>query len=72
MEEEKKSKRKSKEIIEIDSEEKTSSKPENKKAYKVVLVTVANVVYSCGDGLGNSVTPNVWGMQLQPGDEIYI
>lgn len=76
MEEEKK-KKKPKELNSFEYEEKKissliSSKPENKKSYKVVIVTLAKVIYSFGDGLGNGITPNIWGMQLKPGDEIYI
>jgi hypothetical protein len=44
---------------------------ENKKAYKVVGVCLATVIYEVSKG-NNSFTSNIWGMQLKPGDIIYI
>ena len=44
---------------------------ENKKAYKVVGVSLATVIFEVGKG-NNSFTSNIWGMQLKPGDTIYI
>jgi hypothetical protein len=74
MEEEKKKRKPKYETLEQGEEKplsQTSSKVENKKAYKVVLVTLANVVIEVGERC-NSVTPNIWGMNLKPGDEIYL
>jgi hypothetical protein len=76
MEEEKK-KRKIKEeepVISDYKEEKypsVSSKKETKKAYRVILVTPTKVVYSVTSDCA-SVTKNIWGTQLKPGDEIYL
>jgi hypothetical protein len=73
MEEEKR-KRKIKEEEPVISEEKSpvvSSKKETKKSYKVILVTPTKVVYSVGSDCA-SITKNIWGMQLKPGDEIYL
>jgi hypothetical protein len=76
MEEEKTTKRKQKPIDVSEKEGMdfslpTSSKPEIKKAYTVVLVTPAMVVYRAGKD-SNGITQNIWGMTLQIGDEIYL
>ena len=44
---------------------------ENKKSYKVVAVSLATVIFEVSEG-NNSFTSNIWGMQLKPGDTIYI
>jgi hypothetical protein len=76
MEEEKKKRKlKEVEINSLESEEKESpiipSKKETKKAYTVVLVTMANVIFRVSEN-SNSVTPNIWGDKLKPGDQIYL
>lgn len=54
----------------IEQKEEETEKP--KKAYTVVLVTPARIVYEVSKEIGNSTTPDIWNGKLKVGDTIYL
>jgi hypothetical protein len=73
MEEEKKKRvtKREKEVSIPDYKVFSPSVAKNKKEYRVVAVSLATVIFEVSKG-NNSFTSNIWGMQLKPGDTIYI
>jgi hypothetical protein len=59
-------------LPELSGETVTEKKKSNEKiAHTVILVRPHMVVYRCSDGT-NSFTENMWGINLKPGDMIYL